>query len=133
MTKYVDDNLDELLPEVRKNAEEVIAKYPNNKWWRLDDPIEIAKYQLFEEILMVDFSTFHEGVEKLLGRPVFTHEFGLNYDGLKEEATKAIALLDSNESLETPEKYKIKKVQESIDSLNEYCDKTGKGLIGVRL
>jgi hypothetical protein len=28
---------------------------------------------------------FHEAVEKSLGRPVFTHEFGLNYDGICDE------------------------------------------------
>lgn len=28
---------------------------------------------------------FHEAVEKALGRPVWTHEFGLNWDGLKKE------------------------------------------------
>ncbi len=131
MTKYIDDRLDELTSEARRNVEETIAKYPNNKWWRSDDSVEIAKYQIFEKILMVDFSKFHEGVEKLLGRPVFTHEFGLNYDGLKEEATTAISLMESGESLETSEEYKIKKVQESIDSLSKYCDKTGKVLIGV--
>ena len=132
MTKYIDDNLDELPPENRKNVEETIAKYPNDKCWRSDDPVEIAKYQIFEGILMVEFDKFHEGIEKLLGRPVFTHEFGLNIDGLREEAKKAISLLDSGESLETSEEYKIKKVQESVDSLSKYCDKTGKVLIGVK-
>ena len=131
MTKYIDDNLDELKPENRKDVEETISKYPDYKWWRSDDPVEIAKYQIFETILMTDFSKFHEGIEKLLGRPVYTHEFGLNYDGLKEEAKKAIALLNSGESLETSNEYKIKKVQESINSLNDYCIKTGKILIGV--
>ena len=131
MTEYIDDNLDELSPEARKNVEEVMSKYPDNKWWRLDNTVEIAKYQIFEGILMVKFSVFHEGIEKLLGRPVFTHEFGLNHDGLKEEAKKAISLLNSGESLETSDEYKYKKVQESIDSLSRYCDKTGKILHGV--
>jgi len=31
------------------------------------------------------FSIFHEAVEKTLGRPMFTHEFGLNMDGLRKE------------------------------------------------
>lgn len=30
----------------------------------------------FTGILCVSFSVFHEDVEKRLGRPVFTHEFG---------------------------------------------------------
>jgi len=32
MTKYIDDNLDELTFEARKNVEEVITKYPYYKW-----------------------------------------------------------------------------------------------------
>lgn len=32
---------------------------------------------------------------------------------------------------ETSDEYKLKKVQESIDSLSKYCDKTEKLLIGV--
>ena len=31
------------------------------------------------------FDVFHEAVEKSLGRPVFTHEFGLNRDGMMKE------------------------------------------------
>ena len=28
---------------------------------------------------------FHEAVEKALGRPVYTHEFGTNWEGLRAE------------------------------------------------
>ena len=35
--------------------------------------------------LCMPFSVFHEAVEKTIGRSVFTHEFGLNLDGLKNE------------------------------------------------
>ncbi len=31
------------------------------------------------------FPVFHEALEKAVGRPVWTHEFGLNLDGLKRE------------------------------------------------
>ena len=36
----------------------------------------------------MDFGDFHSGVEKLLGRPVWTHEFAFSRDpgGLQEEA-----------------------------------------------
>lgn len=30
----------------------------------------------FTGILMCDFSSFHEDVERRIGRPVWTHEFG---------------------------------------------------------
>ena len=44
-----------------------------------------AKFQLFEPLLCMPFGVFHEAVEKTLGRPVYTHEFGLNLEGLKRE------------------------------------------------
>lgn len=31
------------------------------------------------------FEVFHEAVEECLGRPVFTHEFGLDREGLQSE------------------------------------------------
>jgi hypothetical protein len=45
-------------------------------WWK-DLPADVvAGFQLFEEFLCMDFGDFHGAVEKALGRPVFTHEFG---------------------------------------------------------
>ena len=46
---------------------------------------EIVKFQLFQKLLCMPFDKFHEAMEKVLGRPIFTHEFGLNYDGLVSE------------------------------------------------
>lgn len=53
-------------------------------WTSLTDE-EIATFQLFEPLLCMPFAVFHKAIEKTLGRPVWTHEFGLNYDGLKKE------------------------------------------------
>jgi len=49
---------------------------------------EIAEFQIQQKCLCMPFSVFHEALEKSLGRPVFTHEFGLNIDGLKDELFK---------------------------------------------
>jgi len=87
---FIDKNYGELPPQSRKNVLKTMVKYGTNQWWNSQDPVEIAQYQLFEDILMVDFSIFHEGVEKLLDRPVWTHEFGLNNEGLKRETKLAI-------------------------------------------
>ena len=46
---------------------------------------EIVKLQLFQDKLCMPFSRFHEAIEKVLDRPVYTHEFGLNYDGIVKE------------------------------------------------
>ena len=56
-----------------------------SNWWELCNHREIAEFQLFTEELCCPFGVFHEAVEKSLGRPVFTHEFGLNYDGIVAE------------------------------------------------
>lgn len=56
-----------------------------SKFWEGMSHREIAEFQIMEERLCMPFSVFHEAVEKTLGRPVFTHEFGLNLQGIKDE------------------------------------------------
>ena len=46
---------------------------------------DIAEFQINQEKMCMPFSIFHEAVEKTINRPVFTHEFGLNYKGIKAE------------------------------------------------
>lgn len=67
--------------------EQAIALYESKFYEELDD-YEKVKFQLFEEVLCMPFDVFHEAIEKTLGRPVFTHEFGLNLEGLKREFLK---------------------------------------------
>jgi hypothetical protein len=57
----------------------------NTNWWEGLSYREIAEFQLFTTELCCPFDVFHEAVEKSLGRPVFTHEFGLNYQGICKE------------------------------------------------
>ena len=44
-----------------------------------------AEFQLTQDKLCMPFQVFHEAIEATLGRPVYTHEFGLNYEGLGRE------------------------------------------------
>jgi hypothetical protein len=44
-----------------------------------------ALFQIYQDRLCMPFEVFHKAVEETLERPVFTHEFGLNLDGLKAE------------------------------------------------
>ena len=64
--------------------EEAVLKAESG-WWKDSTSDEIVEFQLYEERLCMDFSAFHAAIEDVLGRPVFTHEFGLNRDGLMEE------------------------------------------------
>jgi hypothetical protein len=57
----------------------------NSGWWNGRTPRELAKFQLFTAELCMPFDVFHGATEKCLGRPIFTHEFGLNLDGIMLE------------------------------------------------
>lgn len=65
-------------------TEQAIKLY-NSKFWEGMSYREIATFQLHEPRLCMPFSVFHEAMEKTLGRPVFTHEFGLSVERLKAE------------------------------------------------
>ena len=54
-------------------------------WWESCTDREIVSVQLFTEELCTPFGRFQEAVEKVLGRPVWTHEFAFNYDGIVSE------------------------------------------------
>ena len=71
-------------PKNSIGKENAIELYHSN-WWEGLSYREIVGVQLFTAELCCPFDVFHEAVEKSLGRPVFTHEFGLNYSGICEE------------------------------------------------
>jgi hypothetical protein len=54
-------------------------------WWERQSAREIVAFQLYEQRLCMPFPLFHKAVEEALGRSVWTHEFGLNLEGLKAE------------------------------------------------
>lgn len=70
--------------EAGLTTESAIARYESGFWEGLSYS-ERAGFQLFEKKLCMPFDIFHEAIEEALGRPVFTHEFGLNLEGLKKE------------------------------------------------
>lgn len=64
---------------------EQAIKLAESEFWKDLSFRERAEFQLLEDRLCMPFKVFHEAVEKSLGRPVFTHEFGLDREGLIEE------------------------------------------------
>jgi hypothetical protein len=54
------------------------------KWWENATDQQIIGFQLFESKLCMDFGAYHAAVERVLGRPVFTHEFA-DYASLQRE------------------------------------------------
>lgn len=68
-----------------KITKEIAMQLFESKFWEEMTLRERAEFQLFEPLLCMPFGIFHEAIEKTLGRPVYTHEFGMNWEGLKKE------------------------------------------------
>ena len=64
--------------------EQAIAFYDSGAWENLTD-YQRASLQLTVDKLCMPFDIFHKSIEAVLGRPVYTHEFGVNRHGLLAE------------------------------------------------
>lgn len=75
--------------EMVRNCLELMEKFNNNRWWLSEDKNVLAYYQLMNPCPLVPFEKFHEALEHLLGRPVWTHEMMYSYERLVAEAERA--------------------------------------------
>ena len=71
-------------PKISIGKEAAIALF-DSAWWKDKTYQEIVEFQLFTAELCCPFEVFHEAMEKVLNRSIWTHEFGLNYGGLVKE------------------------------------------------
>jgi hypothetical protein len=62
------------MEEKSMTKEEAIAK-AESRWYEGKSPQEIVEFQLYEDWLCMPLELYQESVEKVLGRPVFTHEY----------------------------------------------------------
>ena len=69
------------------SKEEALTLY-GEKWWESLDPIDIAAFQIMQKFLCCPFDVFHSAIEECLNRPVYSHEFGFNLEGIKNELFK---------------------------------------------
>lgn len=75
-----------------------------------------------EAILLGTFDHFHESIELLLGRPVYSHEFGISHEKLLQEAERAWTYqVGVTSDLERQER-----VVEAIDDLRDWAKKNNK-------
>jgi hypothetical protein len=70
---------------VKQLTKEQAIVFSETKAWEVMDDSQKVGFQLFQERLCIPFDVFHEAITNVLGRPVYTHEFGLDYDGLVSE------------------------------------------------
>ena len=60
--------------DAQLTQEQAIA-FAKSDVWKSFTYEQIVALQLFQRRLCVPFDVFHEAIEKVLGRPVWTHEF----------------------------------------------------------
>lgn len=70
---------------VKQLTKEQAIAFAEAKMYELMDDNQKVSFQLFQERLCMPFDVFHEAITKVLGRPVYTHEFGLDYDSIVSE------------------------------------------------
>ena len=70
---------------MKQLAKDQAIRFHDSGIWEDMSLEDVAKFQIQQDCLCVPFGKFHEAVEKTLGRPVYTHEFALNMDGIKAE------------------------------------------------
>jgi len=114
---YVRERFGAGLPKKNVDALRTAMQKYDTRWWESREPVEVARYQVFEDILMTDFGLFHEDVEKLVGRPVYTHDFGLNVNGLRQESREAITRMDAGKPLD--ERVAAERAYQGIKTLTD--------------
>lgn len=117
--------------DIKQETLVAMEKYADNHWWELDvDPRKYAYYQLNEPIFLGnDFSHFHQSVELLLGRPVWTHEFGISADKLRQEAERAWKYQVGV----TSDKERQERIAESMNNLHTWAKENNKPIINIQL
>lgn len=66
------------------SREQAIMLAKSNAYDRMTDE-QIARAQFEQERLFGPISRFHQAAEKITGGSIFTHEFGTNWNGLKQK------------------------------------------------
>ncbi len=67
------------------NLDQDVWDFIQTEWWESATAHEITGLILYDRRQLCPFDVFHEAIEKSLGRPVWTHEFGMNWKGLIAE------------------------------------------------
>ena len=74
----------------KANLKTALDSYGEQKWWLSKDVKTRAFGQLFEPILIIPFSDMHEGISKILERPVFRLEFLNTLGRLKTQVMQVV-------------------------------------------
>jgi hypothetical protein len=70
---------------MKELTKEQAVALAESKFWETMSYEERAKFQMLNDRLCMPFDVFQEAITKHIGRPVYTHEFALNREGLMKE------------------------------------------------
>ena len=70
---------------MKQLTKEQALEFNDSKKYEAMSDREKAEFQIMQDRLCMPFSVFHEAVTKTIGRDVYTHEFGLNREGIQAE------------------------------------------------
>ena len=71
---------------MKKLTQEQAIALGKSEIWKTWSCEEKVRFQLFQPLLCMPFDVFHEAIEVVLKRPVFTHEFA--FDDIRKEYLK---------------------------------------------
>lgn len=69
---------------MKQFTQEQAVTFAKGGEWKDWTEEEIVRFQLYQRRLCMDFDVFHKAVGKILGRPVFLHEF-MSFETLQQE------------------------------------------------
>jgi hypothetical protein len=69
---------------MKQLTKEQAIEFAESRIWENWTDHQIVNFQLFQDLLCIDFTRFHEAIEKVLHRPVYTHEFAKQQSLQKE-------------------------------------------------
>lgn len=122
----VDDPSDDQLSAVQ----ETMNSY-DEAWWEYEDQRRRAGYQAMEEILLISFEDYHEGIEDLLQRPVQSAEFGPNLKNLRQEVAIALEQLEGIGMLYRTEDDIEKSEIDGLKNIFEAAEQASTDIIGL--
>lgn len=116
----------------QKNIDAAIAtmKKYDHAWWESKDPVEVARYQVFEPIIL-NGHLYRKGLEKLIGRGIYCHELGLNREALMQEAREAIERIEGR-GKPLDARVIAERTYQGLKSLTDFCGKKGIPVLHVR-
>ena len=87
-------------------TKEVAMAVAQTEWWKEEGwtDEEIARLQLGQDRLVMNFPDFQRAVESALGRPVWTHEFA--------DTASLLAELDGKVKVDNPVEHMLDKLEE---------------------